>query len=380
MDETDRKRAKDQEHIMSKALPLLETFRIAIFDTIPDPLIVLDSDLNVLTANEAFYVHFKVSRDETRERSVFDIGNGQWNIPALKDLLEKILPEKSVIHEFEVSHEFPTIGERIFLVNAREIKGGLFVPLDLILVTFVDITDRKKWTDSIVELNQRLQAANEDLERYGQTVSHDLRVPVRAIKSFTEILLSDHYSELSENAKEYFDRVVFNVDIMDQMITGLSQLAGLSRSALNRIRISLSDIGEKIISQLKMSDPDRAVEVEIQRDMYETVDPSMFMVALTNIFKNSWKFTRDRSPAKISFRLQEDGGKKVYLIKDNGVGFDMKYAYKLFGMFQRLHSGTTFEGTGTGLAVVKKVIERHGGKVWIDSKEGEGTTLFFTVG
>ncbi len=365
---------------MTNALPLLETFRTVIFDTIPDPLLVLGRDMAILTANEAFYKHFKVSREETANRSIFDIGNGQWNIPVLRSLFEKILPEKTVVQEFEVSHTFPNIGERNILVNAREIKGGMFLPLDLVLVTFLDITDRKKWTDSIVELNQKLRAVNEDLEQYGQTLSHDLRAPLRAIKGFTEILLSDYSSELSEESKEYFDRIAFNADIMDQMIVGLSQLAGLSRSALHRSYISLSDIVENVISQLKMSNPDRVVEVEIQRDLYENVDPTMFMVALTNIFRNSWKFTRDRTPAKISFRLQEDGGKRVYLVKDNGIGFDMKYAYKLFGMFQRLHSDKKFEGTGTGLAVVKKIIDRHGGEIWFDSKEGEGTTLFFTVG
>ena len=380
MDETDNKRAKDLEHRVANTLPVLETFRTAIFDTIPDPLLVLDCDLNIMTANEAFYELFRVSREEIRNRSVFDIGNGQWDIPALRHLLEKILPEKSTIQEFEVQHIFPNIGERTFLVNAREIKGGIFVPLDLILMTFLDVTNRKKWTDSLVELNQKLHAANEDLERYGHTLSHDLRAPVGAIKMFTQILLSDHGSEFSREVREYLNRVAFNADIMDQMITGLSQLAGFSRSSLSRMYVSLSDIAEKIISQLKSSEPDRTSEIEIQKNMFETVDPSMFLVALTNLLNNSWKFTRDRSPAKISFRLQEDGGKRVYLVQDNGVGFDMKYAYKLFGMFQRLHSDMSFEGTGTGLTIVKKVIERHGGEVWINSKEGEGTTVFFTIG
>lgn len=131
---------------------------------------------------------------------------------------------------------------------------------------------------------------------------------------------------------------------------------------------------------MKSSDPDREIEINIQQNMMDTVEPSLMLIALTNILTNSFKFTRNEKPAKINFGLKNLDGKKAYFIEDNGVGFDMKYVSKLFGMFQRLHSDKEYEGTGTGLAMVKTIIEKHGGEVWAYSEEGKGTTIYFTIG
>lgn len=365
---------------MEKYHSIIETFRSAIFETIPDPLLVVNPDLTVLTANDAFYKHFNVKPEEVKDRSIYDIGNGQWNIPGLKILLEKVLPEKTVVENYQVNHSFPTIGERSILLNAREIKSSDFLPLDLILMTFEDVTDRKRWTDSILELNNKLQTANNALERYDITLSHDLRAPLKTILGFSKIIMSDYSSGLSGEVKEYMDRVIYNAEVMDQMITALSQLAGLSRTPMNRIPVDLSDIAEKVISQLKISEPNRNVDVNIQTHLMENVDPSLFLVVLTNILRNSWKFTRDRDIARVSFGVKEHNGKKIFFIKDNGVGFDMKYSYMLFGMFQRIPSDKRFEGTGTGLAIVKSIIDMHNGEIWADSREGVGTTIYFTVG
>lgn len=371
---------RSKAEITAEHRSLLETFRVAIFETIPDPLLVLDSHYNTLTANEGFYKHFKVTPEETIDRSIYEIGNGQWNIPGLKLLLEKVLPEKSVIKEFEVTFEFPSIGKRTMLVNAREISSSKFLPLDLILIAFVDVTDRKKWTDSILELNEKLKTSNEDLERLGHTLSHDLRAPVRVMAGFAKMILDDYGSELSDDLKEYISRVEHSAETMDKMISGLSQLAGLSRLPVNNISISLTDIADTIISQLKSNDPNRLVDVSIEQNMIEAVEPSMFLIVLTNLLRNSWKFTRGQSPAKITFGVKEKNGMKIYFVKDNGAGFDMKYAHKLFEMFQRLHSEKEFEGTGTGLAIVKSIINKHGGEIWADSAIGKGTTIFFTIG
>lgn len=358
---------------------VIETFRSAIFDTIPDPLIVLNPDLTILTANESFYRHFKVNPDDIKNRCIYDIGNKQWDIPLLRELLEKILPEKTIIKDFEVTHNFPILGNRTMLVNAREIKSSQFLPLDLILVTLTDITDRKKWTDSLIELNNKIKASNNELERYGHTLSHDLRAPLNVIISFSEIILSDYAPELPNDVKEYIGRITYNAQVMNQMISALSQLAGLTRYEIYRIPISLSDIANKIISQLKNNEPERIVDITIQSDMIANADPSMMLIALTNLLRNSWKFTRERSTTKIIFGQKSGNDHIIYFIKDNGIGFNMKYAYKLFKMFQKLHSDTIYEGTGTGLAIVKAVIEKHGGEIWIDSKEGEGTTVYFTL-
>jgi len=252
--------------------------------------------------------------------------------------------------------------------------------MDLILVTFADITDRKKWTESILELNNQLQNANRDLERYGHSLSHDLRAPVRTILSFSKIILEEFDTGSYGSVKDYLNRIIHNAENMDKMIAGLSQLAGISRSSFKRYYVSLSDIAEKIIADLKMDNPEREIEVSVQKNMMDNVEPSMMLIALTNLLKNSWKFTRDRKHPKVNFGIRTINNKKTYFVEDNGIGFNMNYSNKLFGMFQRLHTDEKFEGTGTGLAIVKSIIEKHNGEVWAESEEGKGTTIYFTIG
>lgn len=358
---------------------VIETFRGAIFDSINEPLLVLDSQLAVLTANEGFYNQFKVLAEETVGKGVFDIGNGQWDIPDLRRLLEKILPEKLFVKDFEVIHEFPTIGRRIMLLNANEIHSNEFIPLDLILIVFQDVTDKKNWTDSILELNKKLEDSNRELERFGHALSHDLRGPVSAMLLLSELILKEYGSELSQNIKECISKLAQSAKTMNDMISGLSELAGLSHLSVKRAMVNLSEIAEKVIMQLRMGEPNRVVDVIIDHDMIENAEPSMLLIVLTNLLKNSWKFTRDRSPAKIVFGQKEVNGKKTYYVNDNGIGFDVKSAENLFNMFHRLPSGKTFEGTGTGLAIAKSIINKHGGEIWAESEEGKWTTIYFTI-
>ncbi|MBL8028601.1 MAG: PAS domain-containing protein [Fibrobacteres bacterium] len=358
---------------------VIETFRGAIFDSINEPLLVLDSELSVLTANESFYDQFKVVTEETVGKCVFDIGNGQWNIPDLRRLLEKMLPEKSIVKDFEVIHEFPTLGKRVMLLNASDIHSNEFIPLDLILIVFQDVTDKKNWTNSILELNKKLEDSNMELERFGHALSHDLRGPLSAMVVLSELILNDYGSELSENMKESMIRLDQSAKTMNDMISGLSELAGLSHLSIIRTTVNLSEIADKVIMQLRMGQPNRSVDVIIQHDIIENVEPSMLLIVLTNLLKNSWKFTRDSSPAKIVFGVKEMNGRKTYFVNDNGIGFDVKSSKNLFNMFQRLPSGKTFEGTGTGLAIAKSIIKKHSGDIWAESEEGKWTTIYFTI-
>ncbi|NLG18107.1 MAG: PAS domain S-box protein [Fibrobacter sp.] len=358
---------------------ILETFRTAIFDTINEPLVVLDKKCKVLSANNAFYDIFSISLSEALGKNIFEIASC-FSDEKFKELLDKILPKKTTFANFELTCNFPNKGKRTFLLNAREVHGEHFFAMNIILLAMQDITDRKRWTDSILELNESLRTANAELERYGHALAHDLRAPVRAIAGFTKIILEEYETISKENIKEHLERIVHNADNMESMIVGLSQLAGITRASLKRYYLCLTDIAERIIADLKSSDPDREIEINIQQNMMDTVEPSLMLIALTNILTNSFKFTRNEKPAKINFGLKNLDGKKAYFIEDNGVGFDMKYVSKLFGMFQRLHSDKEYEGTGTGLAMVKTIIEKHGGEVWAYSEEGKGTTIYFTIG
>lgn len=366
---------------MKEYNPIIEYFRAAIFDTIAQPLMVLDEGLHILSANKRFYDDFRVTPGETREQNIFEIGDGQWNVPELKRLLLQILPDKTVVEDFEVSHDFQRIGHRVFHVNAREIKGQHFQTMNVILIALTDITERKQWADTLVNLNKELRAANSELEKFGAMISHDLRAPIRSIRHFSEAVLSEYRAELGSDSEELLQRVVHNAEVMDSMITSLSQLTGLSRARIQRVPTNLSEIAEKVSALLQDAEPDRPVRVDIRKNLTDEVDPSMVTLALSNLLSNAWKFTRDRKPAEISFDVRDENGRRIYMVRDNGIGFEQKYAEKAFEMFQRLHPDgeNRYEGMGAGLAIVRSVVERHGGKVWAESEVNRGTTVFFTL-
>jgi PAS domain S-box-containing protein len=357
----------------------LEIFRTAIFDTIRDPLLVLDKTLVVISVNEAFQEYFTTSAYQLIGQNIFEILNKCFDSPKLRELMENVLPENKSFENFEVSIEIPSKGKRHFSISARLVHTPAFKPTDMLLLDLIDVTDRKTWTDSILILNDELRASNYDLENLGHIISHDLRAPIRAIDGFTKIILSEHNADLKDEVKEWLNRIVYNAEVMEQMISGLMELSRISRSTISKIPFNLSDLVKKITDELKKEEPQRVIEFKIQQDIIEYVEPTLMLIAFLNIFRNAWKFTRDKVPAKIQFGFNYENGKRIFFVKDNGIGFNMKYIDRLFGMFQRLHTKSEYEGTGAGLAIAKRVIERHNGKIWAYGEEGKGATIYFTL-
>lgn len=227
--------------------------------------------------------------------------------------------------------------------------------------------------------NEQLQAANKELEAFSYSVSHDLRAPLRAVDGFSRILLEDHTASLSGDARHYLDLVRNSTQHMGHLIDDLLAFSRLSHQELTRRTIQPASLARQALEQLESERTGRSVEIEIDEMPEGNADPNLLRQVYVNLLSNALKFTRKRGQAHIHIGSRTLNGKLVFFVQDNGVGFDMAYVGKLFGVFQRLHRSEEYEGTGVGLAIVQRIIHRHGGRAWAEGAVDQGATVFFTL-
>jgi signal transduction histidine kinase len=217
------------------------------------------------------------------------------------------------------------------------------------------------------------------VDAFAYSVSHDLRAPLRSLEGFSQVLLEDHSEDLAEEAHEYLRRIQANVGRMAQMIDDLLHLSRATRSQLHRKRSDLSALAREVVAELTAAEPDRKVALDIPDGLVAQGDPDLIRLVLQNLLGNAWKFTAHTADPAVTLGVETQQGVDVFSVRDNGAGFDMKYAYKMFDPFQRLHSSGEFEGTGIGLAIVHRIITRHGGRIRAEGSPGEGATFRFSL-
>jgi PAS domain S-box-containing protein len=281
------------------------------------------------------------------------------------------------------------VGRTVELAGLR--RDGSEFPLELSLaawrrgsaVAFTaiirDITARKAAEDALRRYAAQLETANAELDAFAYSVSHDLRAPLRAIDGFSQALLEDYAARLDAAGREHLERVRQATRRMGQLIDDLLNLSRVTRAQMQLGPVDLSALARRIAADLRRLEPARDVEFVVAPDLVVRGDPGLLQVALENLLGNAWKFTAPRPRARIEVGVTQRDGRAVYFVRDDGVGFDMRYADKLFGAFQRLHGTAEFAGTGIGLATVQRIIHRHGGRVWAEGAVGRGATFYFTL-
>lgn len=249
-----------------------------------------------------------------------------------------------------------------------------------------DVTKSRMNEERIRELNRNLEhrtfelaASNRELEAFCYSVSHDLRAPLRRIDGFSQILVEDFAKDLGNGAKAYIDKIRKSARNMDRLIDDLLRLSRITTAQASKEKVDLSRIAQSVADKLRESEPGRKVHFSIKETEPVLGDKNLLQIAIQNMLENAWKFTAKNEHAKIEFGAEDRNGERAYFVRDNGVGFDMSRASELFEPFRRIHSNEEFPGTGIGLAIVSRIVRRHGGRVWAEGQVDKGATFYFTL-
>jgi PAS domain S-box-containing protein len=295
-------------------------------------------------------------------------------------------PHRQGLARYLATGEARVVGRTVELVGRR--KDGAEFPLELSLASrrqgsapaftgiIRDITERKEAEQVLRRYAADLETANKELEAFSYSVSHDLRAPLRSIHGFSQAVLEDHRDRLDAQGVQYLGRVCTAARHMGTLIDDLLELSRAIRAEMRREHVDLSRLAKRSAAELAATDPDRRVEFRIAEGLTCKGDQHLLALVLRNLLENGWKFTAKRDGAVVEVGVADEG---AYFVRDNGAGFDMKYAHKLFQPFHRLHATRDFAGTGIGLALVQRIIRRHGGRVWAEAAADRGATFYFTV-
>jgi two-component system CheB/CheR fusion protein len=373
---------KELEAIRKSTDDALE-YAESIINTVRESLIVLDQDLRVVTASRSYYEIFKVSSEETVGQLFYDLGNKQWDIPKLRSLLEDILPEEVAFDNYEVEHDYSTIGRRTMLLNARQIHR-LWGKERIILLAIEDITARKQIENALQVAKLGVEAASRAKSEFLANMSHELRTPLNSIIGFSELLHDQTFGPLNPKQTRYVDNVL---TAGQHLLSLINDILDLSKVEAGKMTLEprsfpirpLLDTSLILVKERALKGG-LTIDLEAPDDLIICADERMLKQILFNLLSNAVKFTEPGG--RIAIVAQNAGDKLRVSVTDTGIGVKPEDQARLFTEFEQLDSGydRMHQGTGLGLALTRKFVELHGGRIWLESEgEGKGSTFRFTL-
>ena len=365
----------------ARDVPAAQRLLLDIIDTVREPLIVLDAEFRVTHANRAFFRTFRVAPEDTIGEVLFTLGDRQWDIAPLREMLRDKLAVEPQLNDFDVDHEFPGIGRKIMLLNARLVSQGPGLPR-IILLAIEDITARRFTEWRLAEQHRELERSNAALEEFASVASHDLQEPVRKVLSFGELLNTSAGLALEGNARAYLARMLSAATRMRTLISDLLLYSQVTTRVQPFVRTDLARVAREVIADLETSIAESGGRVEVGELPVIDADALQMRQLLQNLLGNALKYRQQDTPPVVRLggsSLPPGGQHCTITVSDNGIGFNEKHAGKIFRMFVRLHGRDEYPGSGIGLAICRKIVERHGGTIAATSAPGGGATFTVTL-